>query len=84
MSKINEEALLRTITDEETPKVRERKRIEVIATKLEEILKLERNKESRLAGIIARGFGEKGQAKNDPHPEVTPPGIIGQIESLLD
>jgi hypothetical protein len=62
----------------------ERRRIESIVSRLEDLLKQERNKEGRLAGMVGRSFGGANTEKNESHPEPVAAGIVGQLESLLD
>jgi len=86
-AEINEEDFMRAVVAKNTADVerpRDRKRIEMIATRLEDMLKVERNKEGRLAGMVARSLGGPGKEKNESHPEPVNTGIVGQIETLLD
>jgi septal ring factor EnvC (AmiA/AmiB activator) len=66
------------------PHKTDRRRIESVVSRLEELLKQERNKEGRLAGMVARSFGGANSDKNESHPEPVPAGIVGQLEGLMD
>jgi hypothetical protein len=61
-----------------------RRRLDMVVTRLEDVLKQERNREGRLAGMVARCYGGANSGKNESHPEPVPAGIVGQLEGLLD